>query len=149
MKQSLRRWLPPLVWMGLIFIVSAQPTLPSAPSGWDAVLKKTMHVVAYGVLAWLYARAMRGRRVDGAANRQPDEAKIRAISAGLAVVYALSDEYHQMFVPGRNGSLVDVGVDGLGVAGFILWDCWRPMRRTSQSEFPRREQTDGPRSDPA
>ena len=46
--------------------------------------------------------------------------------AGLAFVlgalYAVSDELHQMFVAGRMGSPLDVGIDTVGVAcGVLLW----------------------------
>ena len=37
----LSHWLPPILWMVLIFVVSAQPTLPSPPDPWlDLLLKK-------------------------------------------------------------------------------------------------------------
>ncbi len=106
--------------MGLIFVVSAQPTLPSAPGRWDLPLKKTMHAVAYGILTWLYLRAFRGH--------WRDDARVRLASVVLALVYAVSDEYHQTFVPGRSGSWVDVVIDGVGIAGATLWD-WRRRHR--------------------
>lgn len=116
MRRFIWRWLPPLIWMGMIFIVSAQPTLPSVPGRWDSLLKKTMHALAYGVLTGLTMRALRGY--------WSDEGLIRLFSVGLAVAYALSDEYHQTFVPGRNGNLIDVAVDAVGIAGAIVLD-WR------------------------
>ncbi len=116
MRRVVRLWLPPLVWMGLIFVVSAQPALPSAPGPWDPFLKKTMHALAYGVLTWLYQRGLRGYRGD--------DRWVRVVSVMLALAYAVSDEYHQTFVPGRNGSWVDVMVDGLGTLGATLVD-WR------------------------
>ena len=40
----------------------------------------------------------------------------------LGVAYAVSDEVHQSFVAGREGAVLDVGVDALGVAaGLVLW----------------------------
>lgn len=128
MGSLVRRWLPPVVWMGIIFLASAQPTLPSVPGRWDLLLKKTMHVAAYGGLAWLYMRALRG---DELGRGGLDDTTVRAVSAGMALLYALSDEYHQTFVPGRNGSLIDVAIDGIGVLGVILLDwahrsAWQP-----------------------
>lgn len=111
--------------MGLIFLASAQPTMPSAPGRWDLLLKKTMHFLGYAVLTALYLRALRGPQ-DGA--ELPDAATTRAISAGLALLYALSDEYHQTFVPGRNGNLVDVAVDMGGVTVVTLLDWLLPVR---------------------
>lgn len=121
MRQFLRSWLPPLAWMGLIFSFSAQPDLPSAPGPWlDTLLKKIGHALGYGILAWLYLRALRGRF------HHPTAA--RAIALCLTVAYALSDEYHQTFVPGRNGTPWDVGVDGLGALGAMLLE-WRLQHR--------------------
>ncbi|MCK4452369.1 MAG: VanZ family protein [Anaerolineae bacterium] len=128
MKRFLWHWLPPLAWMGLIFVLSAQPDLPHIEVRWlDLLLKKAGHAVAYGVLAWLYRRALRRHILTGTV--------LRAVSIGLAVAYAASDEYHQTFVPGRNGNLVDVAVDGVGACGAMLLARWREGRR----ELPRPE----------
>ncbi len=117
-----RYWLPSLVWMGLIFILSAQPDLPHAPGPWlDVLLKKAGHATVYGVLSWLYWRALRQRFFASAT--------LRVVSIGLAVTYALSDEYHQTFVLGRNGNLLDVAVDGVGACSAMLLDWWLERRR--------------------
>src|SRR4030042_860043 len=100
MKRFLWHWLPPLAWMAMIFYLSAQPDLPQAPSPWlDMLFKKTAHASVYGVLAWLYLRALRRRSRTSPA--------LRVASWGLAVAYALGDEYHQTLVPGRHGTLFD------------------------------------------
>lgn len=125
-KHFLWHWLPPLAWMGLIFFLSAQPDLPHAPGPWfDTLLKKVGHALAFGILAWLYLRALRGRF--------PATATLRLVSAGLAVLYAASDEYHQTFVPGRKGRLFDVGVDTAGVCGAMLLDRCLERRRRLRS----------------
>ncbi len=41
--------------------------------------------------------------------------KQTAISILLGVWYAIFDEIHQLFVPNRHGSIIDVGIDSLGV----------------------------------
>ena len=122
-------WLPPLAWMALIFVLSAQPDLPGAPGPWlDTLLKKTGHALSYGLLAWLYWRALR--------QRFQATATLRVVSAGLAVAYALSDEYHQTFVPGRNGRLSDVVVDGVGASAAMWLDCWLARRRALARQKP-------------
>jgi VanZ family protein len=111
--------------MALIFVLSAQPDLPHAPGPWlDVLLKKTGHAVAYGVLAWLYWRALRQPAWE---DRAPTA--LRVVSVGLAVAYGLSDEYHQTFVPGRTGRPVDVAIDGIGACGVMLLDWWLERRR--------------------
>ena len=42
----------------------------------------------------------------------------------LSLLYAISDELHQTFVPGRSGRLTDVGFDSLGALlalGLVWW----------------------------
>ncbi|HHH41229.1 MAG TPA: VanZ family protein, partial [Chloroflexi bacterium] len=46
--------------------------------------------------------------------------RLRLLSLALALLYAASDEYHQTFVPGRNGQWPDVVVDGIGGVIAIL-----------------------------
>jgi len=107
MRELLRRWAPPLAWMGVIYILSAQPSLPTAPEPWlDVVLKKSGHALAYGLLAWLYLRALRGKA--------PPSERLRLLSLVLAVAYGATDEVHQAFVPGRTPRLTDVLIDGVG-----------------------------------
>ena len=116
-------WLPPLLWMALIFTLSAQPDLPHAPGPWfDTLIKKSAHAVAFGTLTWLYLRLGRRYRLD----------RGWALwgSAGLAFLYAVSDEFHQTFVPGRSGRLMDVAIDILGILIAIgLWR-WLARRRS-------------------
>lgn len=96
------RYLPPLIWMGVIFVMSAQPSLPSADDpALDVALKKTGHVIAYAVLMALLLRSA-----------TPDQGALtrgRVIACcAILIGYACSDEFHQSFVPGRNSSLKDV-----------------------------------------
>ena len=108
-KQFLKSWLPLLLWMSAIFFVSAQPSADIPDAGqWDLLVKKGAHFVAYGILAVLAFRVVnRGKRPF--------------LTAFLiSVLYAMSDEYHQTFVAGRNGTMVDVLIDASGAA-FALW----------------------------
>jgi len=105
-----------------IFLVSATPAqeLPAFGS-WDVVVKKGGHMLAYAFLAILFLRALEGTRH-------------RFIIAWfLAVLYALVDEFHQSFVPGRHPSLVDVFLfDGVGAALALLF-YWLWMRYWERS----------------
>jgi VanZ family protein len=115
--------------MGGIFFLSAQPYLPRVPGPWlDTLLKKTGHALAYGVLAWFYQRALRPHLRAST--------PFRVVSGGLAMAYALSDEYHQTFVPGRNGRLFDVMVDGVGAGGAMLLHWWLERRRALSRRVP-------------
>ena len=93
--------------MGLIFFLSAQPDLNSGLGGWDTVLRKLAHMAEYGLLWYLWMRALRGRAV---------------LAAAIAVGYAITDELHQSFVVGRTGTPVDVAIDAAGVGlAVALW----------------------------
>jgi VanZ family protein len=114
------RWLPPLAWMGLIFYLSAQPDLPHAPEPLlDLILKKGAHALVYAVLATLWQRAL-NRWVGGA-----------SLSWLVAVLYAVTDEIHQTFVPGRHGRATDVLIDGMGAATGLLF--MARLRRRARS----------------
>ncbi|HEX8991989.1 MAG TPA: VanZ family protein [Anaerolineales bacterium] len=127
-KVILSRWVPVMVWMAAIFMASATPSreLPNFGS-LDFVAKKAGHAIGYALLALLIRRAL-GRG-----------AKAGAGSWVIAVLYALLDEFHQSFVPGRHPSLVDAFLfDGGGAALALLlsWRLW-PAQRASASEPPK------------
>jgi VanZ family protein len=105
-------WLPVVAWTALIFALSSVPDLGTGLGGWDLVLRKLAHAAEYAVLGALLQRAL---------NRP-------ALAFVLGTLYALSDEIHQSFVPGRQGSPLDVALDAAGVAvGVALWH--RAQRR--------------------
>ncbi len=102
-RQGIGRWLPLWAWMMIIFIISNQPKADIPSFGvWDTLLKKGLHFLAYALLALL---ALRG---TGEGKRPYLWALI------ITVLYAVSDEYHQTFIPGRHGQLMDVFIDNAG-----------------------------------
>lgn len=74
---------------------------------WDLVLRKLAHAGEYAVLGWLSYRAC---TINGTSRN-------RALVFGVAlgVLYAISDELHQRFVPGRQGAVIDIMLDSFGV----------------------------------
>lgn len=105
--------------MALIFWLSAQPQLPGLTITWlDWLLKHIGHFGAYAVLALLWwriiVRSFRDRHVAA------------ALAFAGAFLYAISDEMHQSFVPGRDASWLDLVIDVFGAAsaiGVVLWRC--------------------------
>lgn len=130
-RSLLCRWLPPILWMVLIYIMSAQPTLPELDEPWlDVLLKKTAHFLEYALLAFLWWRALSGGDLYVGWS---------LIVAGLvSILYAVSDEYHQTFVLGRHGRLWDVGVDSAGVLA-ALWLIRRWSRTTKDTKGTKEE----------
>ncbi len=101
------RLLAVLAWCALIFAASDRPDLRvSDDDAVDFVLRKLAHIAVFGVLALLVLWAV---RAEGAPLRT---AVPVAWFATLA--YAVSDEWHQTFVPGRVGHASDVAIDMVG-----------------------------------
>jgi len=104
--QRLLRWVPALVMMTAIFVLSALPASKLPAFGpYDVYLKKVGHAIGYGLLgvSYYYALPVGLPRF------------IRwSMALGLSLGFALTDEYHQSFVSGRTASVRDVAIDGLG-----------------------------------
>ncbi len=113
------RLLPPLALMGLIFFLSAQPDLSSGLGVWDTIGRKIVHMAEYGLLWFLWWRAL------GFGSPLP--------AAAIAIGYAATDEWHQSFVEGRPGTPVDVLIDATGVAIAITVAAWRRQRVATPS----------------
>jgi VanZ family protein len=97
--------------MALIFWFSAQSDLNSGLGALDLIGRKVVHVASYAVLTWLWFRALRGT-----------VPRPMLSAATIAVLYAISDEYHQHFVEGRHGSPIDVAIDSIGIAAVVWWE---------------------------
>jgi VanZ family protein len=80
--------------------------MPVFADTWDLVIKKSAHMLAYGLLALLNLRALHHTGYT------PRTAAYLGIL--LAVSFGLLDELHQSFVTGRNSSVLDVGFDYVG-----------------------------------
>ena len=114
------RWGPVVVWAGLIFVLSSIPDLGTGLGCWDLVLRKIAHAAEFAVLGFLLVRALGGEWA--------------ALALGIA--YAVSDEVHQHFVPGRLGSPLDVAIDVVWVAvGVFLARHYHLARGTAQGRW--------------
>lgn len=90
--------------MFIIFLFSAKPSseLPNFDVA-DRIVKKGGHMVGYALLALSYWRAL---------GFLPERHRVAWC---LAILYAVTDELHQSFVPGRSPSIWDVLLfDNLG-----------------------------------
>src|SRR5262245_14416546 len=106
------RWIPAIVEMVVLFILSATPNLRiSQDPSLDHVLRKLGHAAAYALLAVLVAWAMGGLRGDP--RRAP-------LAFGIVVAYAITDEIHQAFTATRSPSALDVAVDAAGAGIGVL-----------------------------
>ncbi len=105
---NLRRWLPLVVWLALIFGLSSIPGLSTddvrLPRGSD----KCVHFIEYAIFAMLYYR---GLSYGGVRIRW--SVVIVVVAAGIAV--AALDEMYQSYIPRRDSSVFDLAADSAGV----------------------------------
>ena len=147
-------WLGIAAWMVVIFLFSAQNDTQSGDTSgvvvrwflsliypgfegflperqtellefWHLIIRKGAHFTEYGVLAILVANAL---RLCG---------KLRwFLPVITSAAYAVTDEIHQYFVPGRACRLLDVGIDTcgavFGTAVFALVLYLTKKRKTAQ-----------------
>lgn len=107
---------PVILWMGVIFLFSSYPTKQVSHINWkDFFIKKTAHIIEYGILATLFFRAFK--------NNGMGKKEAGYLSVFLSFLYGLSDEIHQSFTPGREPTLRDVFFDTIGAMLFIygIW----------------------------
>ena len=103
-------WGPAVLYLFLIYYISSQPQV-----GWATPYPdKLLHVSEYLVLAVLLARALNN------GIRRKASAALLLTAWGLCVAYAVTDEIHQMFVPGRSPDARDALADACGAALGLL-----------------------------
>jgi len=136
-RSVLVHWLPALVWMVIIFSASSDrlslqhsshllgplvhwlfPNLEDpAVAQIIFLIRKCAHFTEYGILALLLWYALRR-------SRRSDPYRVRGsepwLALGLVALYAATDEWHQSFVPSRQGSVWDVLLDTSGAACALL-----------------------------
>lgn len=103
-------WACVIGWIAVIFFLSAQPQLPAINDAWGDFQDVAGHLAAYGVLAGVLRWALAGTGV-----RRPG-----LWALVVAVLYGISDEFHQSFVPHRHPDVLDVLTDAVG-ALVVLW----------------------------
>lgn len=133
-----------LMWMGVIFAFSAQPDTESSQvsgrvtyriiRGWDQTfrlemspqemeataqqietpVRKAAHMSEYAILAVL---ALQVLMVYFGWERGLEKMRRLCMWAFIAAaLYAATDEFHQLFIPGRAGRITDVLIDSTGAA---------------------------------
>ncbi len=119
-SETLSVWAPAVAWAIALFLLStplfsADNTgkvidpimrwlipyaLPSTIALTHMLVRKAAHFTNYAILFWLLYR--------GPLRNRP------YVAFGLCVLYAMTDEVHQIFVPGRTASIYDVALDSTG-----------------------------------
>ncbi len=108
--------LPVIMYAGIIFALSSIHKMPTPDLGFDH-LDKLVHSAEYFVFMLLAFRALAG------SSPKSRGFTIYFMAAAISILFAVSDEYHQSFVPGRHADFYDVVADSAGVffAGIFLF----------------------------
>jgi len=141
-------WIPAVLMMGIIFAFSSKTADISGQSSMtiskyiysvyeritggvkteeekldaletlDHIVRKGAHITEFAMLAAALAWPLRKSGLKGY--------RLAVASIGLAAIYAMTDEFHQTFVPGRSGELKDVGIDTVGaLIGYSIFSLIR------------------------
>ena len=143
-RSAWQRWIPVILWAGLIFYFSTETFSSSNTEGFlsewllrflpeisparfmalHLVSRKAAHWFEYFVFGILLLRA----QWRGEEPKLATAAIARTLA--LALAYAFSDEYHQSWVPERTASAVDVAIDTFGGICGVFWMCLYRKRST-------------------
>lgn len=139
MMRKIISWLLVILWMTLIFYLSHQPATESNSlstgiteriiaviervtsdtdidiRNFNHIIRKNAHFFAYLILGLLLSNALKSNGMQGL-NRF-------LIALAISILYAISDEVHQLFIPGRAGQVKDVIIDSagatVGISGYL------------------------------
>jgi VanZ family protein len=128
--RRITNWAAVVTWAAVIYYLSSLSRLPPAVATWS--LAKPAHLIEYAILTLLLVRALHAHGLA--------RSRTLWIAAMLAVGYAVTDEYHQSFVPNRHPSALDIVVDSIGISLASLLAAslypWGPSGAHSGSRAP-------------
>lgn len=107
-KPFIRYWLPLLAHMMLIYFLSSRSHFPVEAPSWMFFADKIAHAMIFGLLGFLFLRAW----LHGQWEHITTSACVLTVL--FVLLYGISDEAHQMFVPNRTPSVEDIIADVTG-----------------------------------
>lgn len=138
------------VWMAIIFFLSAEGAHDSrsrsgvvvgilqdafninlADDFLSFLTRKAAHIIAYFVLGLLIYSVIKTYKFTAK--------RTITLSLLLAFFYAILDEIHQLFVPGRSGEIGDILIDttaaGIGISVYYLCNKFHHNRKKSNNRI--------------
>lgn len=119
-RKWIRLWLPVIAYMAMLFVFSSFSKLPTPPGNLSFY---HVHIAAYAGLCALATRA---------AAKGVRHVSVTAALVAIAIssLYGVTDEYHQVLVPGRTFDVLDMAADAFGsvVGACAMW-AWSIIRR--------------------
>ena len=115
-------WVPVIVYAGIIVMFSSSSTPQTYLPGWTGVINdKVVHALEYAILAILCYRAFQHAAGPGLA----EYAGFLGIVG--AILFGISDELHQYYVPLREADPWDIVANAVGsLVGVTSWRQIRP-----------------------
>ncbi len=111
MRKFFLYYLPSLLWMGFIFYLSSRhQTITTHVYAYDFMTLKTFHIIEYFILNFLVFRSLYFR------NNKKNMKQAIYVATVFSVLFAFSDEVHQVFVMNRTGCFRDTLIDSIGIA---------------------------------
>jgi VanZ family protein len=105
-------WSAAVIWMAVIFSLSSvRGSGYHSPNTLYFIERKSFHIIEYFILFILFYEAF---------SRDFKFNKSLAFSAILAFIYGISDEWHQTFVFGREGTTRDAVIDLAGILAALI-----------------------------
>jgi len=102
-RSLLTLWGPFIAALAVVFWLSSMSYVPGTRYVWD----KALHTVGYAGLGLLALRAFHG-------GFHAPRVAPTLLAASAVILWGISDEFHQSFVPGRDASALDVVADAVG-----------------------------------
>jgi VanZ family protein len=124
-RMNMKRWLPLLVWIIIIFGLSSIPKLSGDYPDMPIPVDKVAHFIEYTILAILFHRGL------------GDDTLKRRISSSIFVFFiclgiAAMDELHQSYIPGRQSSIYDVLADLAGIVAATVYVLLRGRKKVKK-----------------
>ena len=115
MSRFIKYWIPVYVWGCFIYFLSSLPSPPGPPFE-IPFLDKISHLIEYIILSYLLKRAF------CASSNLKLNAHSQLLAMAIAILYGISDEFHQHFVPNRSVEGLDLLFDSIGaVLGSFIY----------------------------
>lgn len=115
MKHFLTYWLPFYLYAGFIFYVSgiSRPPLVRIEIPF---FDKVLHIGEYAIFAILASRSFRN------SSRKAFFENFKILAVLISIIYGISDEFHQAFIPERDCNFFDVLSDSIGgILGVFIY----------------------------
>ena len=101
--------LPVIIWMIFIFYISSL-SHPPTPGPGVSYFGEFSHFIEYFILSFLFLRMFNGYNLKNGL----------LLAILFSILYGLTDEIHQLFVPYRTFEIKDLIIDSLGASVILI-----------------------------